>query len=299
MYKLAGCSFRPVNSFRSYGPLFQTARFFSTAKEGAFVCSKCGREYSKWQGQCVSCHNWNSIQKVCKPESTESAFHPTAKLIKPSKIREIKPVAHSRFILRSNELNRVLGGGVVPGSLVLIGGEPGIGKSTLLLQMASDICALGKSNVLYVSGEETEDQVKMRCDRLGIDSDRLSLLHETDLDSILHYVYQHVAFPFFLLFAAFRLFRSCDRLHPDNRAPRRSLGRWIDSTSPLLHISSPGTREDAEHFRVSHRTRNENGRFGWSPNAGTLSRYGAVLRRGLWNTHANHSKREKPIWPQP
>lgn len=129
---------------------------------------------------------------MCKAENAESSFHPAAKLVKPSKIREIKPVAHSRFILRGNELNRVLGGGVVPGSLVLIGGEPGIGKSTLLLQMASDMCASRKASVLYVSGEETEDQVKLRCDRLGIDSERLSLLHETDLDSVLHYVYQHV-----------------------------------------------------------------------------------------------------------
>ena len=122
-----------------------------------------------------------------------NAFHPTAKLVKPTKIKEIKPIAHSRFILRGSELNRVLGGGVVPGSLILIGGEPGIGKSTLLLQMASDICALGKASVLYVSGEETEDQVKLRGDRLGIDSESLSLLHETDLDSIIQYVYQHVA----------------------------------------------------------------------------------------------------------
>ena len=88
---------------------------------------------------------------MCKAENAESSFHPAAKLVKPSKIREIKPVAHSRFILRGNELNRVLGGGVVPGSLVLICGEPGIGKSTLHLQIASDMCASVKASVLKVS----------------------------------------------------------------------------------------------------------------------------------------------------
>ena len=154
------------------------------------MCSECGKEYSKWQGQCYSCHSWNTISEKT-PTPTVHNGHSPYKGARPLKLDEITPSAHSRILLRGKEINRIFGGGVVPGSLVLIGGEPGIGKSTLLLRIASDICQ-SRGPVLYVSGEESEDQVKLRCDRLGIASSNLYLLHETNIDAIVQLVSQQV-----------------------------------------------------------------------------------------------------------
>lgn len=162
-------------------------RWFSDA---TFVCSECGKEYSKWQGQCYSCHSWNTISEKV-PTPTVKSSRSSCKGAHPLKLSEITPSAHSRILLKGKEINRIFGGGVVPGSLVLIGGEPGIGKSTLLLRIASDICQ-SRGPVLYVSGEESEDQVKLRCDRLGISNPNLYLLHETNIDSIVQLVSQQV-----------------------------------------------------------------------------------------------------------
>ena len=162
-------------------------RWFSDA---TFVCSECGKEYSKWQGQCYSCHSWNTISEKA-PTPTVKSSRSSYKGAHPLKLSEITPSAHSRILLKGKEINRIFGGGVVPGSLVLIGGEPGIGKSTLLLRIASDICQ-SRGPVLYVSGEESEDQVKLRCDRLGISNPNLYLLHETNIDSIVQLVSQQV-----------------------------------------------------------------------------------------------------------
>ena len=167
-------------------------RTFSVEKDPLYVCSSCGKQYSKWQGQCFSCHAWNTIKQAERSQSPTNKSVSATKQVSPAKLSEITSITHSRYCLKGTELNRVLGGGIVPGSIVLIGGEPGIGKSTLLLEISSDICMINKLNVLYVSGEESEDQVKLRCDRLGIRTDRLSLLHETNLDAVLEYVYQHV-----------------------------------------------------------------------------------------------------------
>ena len=170
-------------------------RTFSVEKDPLYVCSSCGKQYSKWQGQCFSCHAWNTIKQAERSQSPTNKSVSATKQVSPAKLSEITSITHSRYCLKGTELNRVLGGGIVPGSIVLIGGEPGIGKSTLLLEISSDICMINKLNVLYVSGEESEDQVKLRCDRLGIRTDRLSLLHETNLDAVLEYVYQHVLPP--------------------------------------------------------------------------------------------------------
>ena len=179
----------------------QFIRSFSAERDPLYVCSSCGKQYSKWQGQCFSCHAWNTIQQAERSQGPINKRPSSGKRVSPSKLSEINSIAHSRYSLKGTELNRVLGGGIVPGSIVLIGGEPGIGKSTLLLEISSDICMLDKLNVLYVSGEESEDQVKLRCDRLGIRTDRLSLLHETNLDAVLEYVYQHVFPPPLLCFS--------------------------------------------------------------------------------------------------
>lgn len=171
-------------------------RFFSTEKNLQFQCKECGKEYSKWQGQCHSCNSWNSI---IEKENHIVRLNPNAKYtpssshnVKVTKLADIQTKDRFRLVLDGIELNRVFGGGIVPGSMVLIGGEPGIGKSSLLLRISSDICKKTSKSVLYVSGEESEEQVKMRCDRLGIQNSNLYLLHETNLDSILQHIYQNV-----------------------------------------------------------------------------------------------------------
>jgi len=130
-----------------------------------FVCRNCGNEAPKWTGKCPSCGGWNTYaeEAVFKPARPEhAAFQQEAQ--KPVLLQEIEPEAHDRLDTQTGELNRVLGGGLVRGSVVLIGGEPGIGKSTLALQVA---LSMDRFRVLYVSGEESTQQIRMRADRLG------------------------------------------------------------------------------------------------------------------------------------
>ena len=174
-------------------------RGFSQDLKSLYICKECGKGYTKWQGQCHACMSWNSIveKEVEKSSKSGNVTQFSTRLLKPLSLNQIHPGAHPRILLRGKELNRVFGGGVVPGSIILIGGEPGIGKSTLLLRIASDICNNRKDQgVLYISGEESEDQVKLRCDRLGVSEKNLFLIHETNLDSILQLVYSNVRSPF-------------------------------------------------------------------------------------------------------
>lgn len=148
-----------------------------------FVCQECGRESLKWLGRCPGCQQWNSFV-----EKTVSAAATSLRSVAPAstaqELSRITVEAGQRFSVPLAEMNRVLGGGVVPGSLILIGGDPGIGKSTLLLQVAA-LAAQARGRVVYVSGEETLRQIKLRAERLGIRGEALYLLAETDLEAIL------------------------------------------------------------------------------------------------------------------
>ncbi len=149
-----------------------------------FVCQQCGREELKWLGRCPNCQEWNSfVEKVVTAPA--ASFQPISPLNPPQELSRVAIEAADRFSLPLGEFNRVLGGGVVPGSLVLIGGEPGIGKSTLLLQVSA-LVAQTRGRVVYVSGEETLQQIKLRSKRLGIKGEGLYLLAETDVDVILN-----------------------------------------------------------------------------------------------------------------
>ena len=149
-----------------------------------FVCSGCGQESAKWQGKCPGCGEWNTLfEKTVAVTKSPSLRKATANA--PQPLAEIEITGHERIALSMSEVNRVLGGGLVPGSLSLVGGEPGIGKSTLLLQIAAQMAEHSKVPVLYVSGEETRPQVKMRAKRLGFKGDGLYLLTETDLEIII------------------------------------------------------------------------------------------------------------------
>ena len=150
-----------------------------------FYCTNCGNETPRWQGKCPACGAWNTIEEhIEKPTPTGKAkAAPVGQSRRPQKIGQVTSDGEIRFSTGMGELNRVLGGGAVAGSLVLVGGAPGIGKSTLLLQICSSLCE-GRT-VLYVSGEESERQLKLRADRLGVVPESLYILSETRLSDIL------------------------------------------------------------------------------------------------------------------
>ena len=148
-----------------------------------FFCKECGADYPKAYGKCPSCGAWNSFveQVVRKEPSKVEHGYALAKESQPIRINEVNAQAETRINTLNEEFNRVLGGGLVPGSLVLIGGEPGIGKSTLTLQIALDT----QLKVLYVSGEESAEQIKLRADRLAGKNPNCYILSETLLENIL------------------------------------------------------------------------------------------------------------------
>ena len=153
----------------------------------AFFCTNCGHQHAQWQGQCSSCKAWNTLQEEILEKSKTSAtwqdVNSTQKS-KPVRIQDISINTQARISSGDTELDRVLGGGIVPGSMVLVGGEPGIGKSTLLLQVALAI----KGKVIYVSGEESEQQIKLRSTRVTEESSECFLLTETNTQSLLHHL---------------------------------------------------------------------------------------------------------------
>lgn len=148
-----------------------------------FFCQNCGTQFSKWQGQCTSCKAWNSIVEEIIQKEEKSVWKATSevkKASKPLKIHEIDSAEEIRMNTTDDELNRVLGGGLVPGSLTLLGGEPGIGKSTLLLQISLKL----PYRTLYISGEESQKQIKMRAERITSQSENCYILTETKTQNI-------------------------------------------------------------------------------------------------------------------
>ncbi len=153
-----------------------------------FFCTECGSETPKWQGRCPACGAWNTMQEhIEKPAAVGKAkAAPVGMSRKPQPISQVDCDAEIRFSTGMGELDRVLGGGAVAGSLVLVGGAPGIGKSTLLLQICDQLCK--ERRVLYISGEESERQLKLRAKRLGVEPKELLILSETRLSDILESV---------------------------------------------------------------------------------------------------------------
>lgn len=152
-----------------------------------YFCKNCGYESVKWIGKCPACNQWNTFveQSVAKNESNLVAEFADKKKKAPIIIGNINVTNEERFDMHDQEFNRVLGGGLVPGSLVLLGGEPGIGKSTLILQTALQIT---DKKILYISGEESTNQLKLRADRLNKSSDNCYIVSDTSLENILLYI---------------------------------------------------------------------------------------------------------------
>lgn len=151
-----------------------------------WFCTECGADSPKWEGRCPACGAWNTMveeKATAKSKGIIQTSHGVKS--KPQRVSEITALDEPRIVLPSDELNRVLGGGLVAGSLVLIGGEPGIGKSTLVLQ---NILSIRSRTVLYVSGEESATQLKLRADRLGRVSDNCFIVTETSLENIMNHI---------------------------------------------------------------------------------------------------------------
>ena len=158
--------------------------------KATYICTECGYQTPKWMGKCPSCGEWNTLSEtVIKEEKKSSAIaSATVPRRQISKLNQIKTDAEVRYKTGLSELDRVLGGGLVKGSLVLVGGDPGIGKSTLLLQICQSLAE--SKTILYISGEESERQIKLRADRLGVDTENLYLISETDVSSVIECINQ-------------------------------------------------------------------------------------------------------------
>ena len=156
--------------------------------QSAFFCQSCGTQSPKWLGKCPQCNEWNTFVEeiLAKEKDLKSGFKST-KISKPTLISDIDYTNEKRIVTNDKELNRVLGGGIVPGSVILIGGDPGIGKSTLLLQFA---LSSKSKKILYVSGEESEKQLKMRAERINKNSEHCYILTETSTQNIFQQIEQ-------------------------------------------------------------------------------------------------------------
>ena len=156
-------------------------------RKTVYFCQECGYESSKWMGQCPVCKSWNTFVEETvstkKSTGTASSSGKNGGRAEPLKLKDIRLSEDERVLTKITELDRVLGGGIVPGSLVLVGGDPGIGKSTLLLQVCRNLALDGK-NVLYISGEESARQIRMRADRIGEFNENLQILCETNLETV-------------------------------------------------------------------------------------------------------------------
>lgn len=195
-----------------------------------FYCSSCGNETPKWQGKCPACGAWNTlVEHIEKPGSVGPSWSTSnSENRKPQRLCDVNTDREIRFSTGMGELDRVLGGGAVAGSLVLVGGAPGIGKSTLLLQICDCLCQGMK--VLYVSGEESEKQLKLRAQRIGVNPDSLYILSETRLADILDAA--NTLMPDVLIVDSIQTL-----YHEDNESSPGSVSQVKDCTMAMMHLS--------------------------------------------------------------
>ncbi|NEU06419.1 DNA repair protein RadA [Clostridium senegalense] len=215
--------------------------------KNVYVCSQCGYESPKWMGKCLNCNSWNTMTEEVKVPEKAVVFNRAVTISgggKPQNIKDIKSSQFERFDTGINELNRVIGGGLVKGSLTLISGDPGIGKSTILLQTAKRIAdKYGK--VLYVSGEESEEQIKMRAERLDCISDNLYILSETSINLIEEHI-ENMNPVFVIIDSIQTLFKSQITSAPG------SVSQVRECTNDLMRI---GKTKDIPLFIVAHVTK--------------------------------------------
>lgn len=211
----------------------------------AHFCQNCGHESAKWLGRCPSCNEWNTFveEVISKGKNEVTIFSKSTKRTAvPRAIHEIKDIPQQRIQMVDLEMNRVLGGGLVPGSLILFGGEPGIGKSTLMLQLAMQET---NQKILYVSGEESEQQIKMRASRIGALNENCYLLTETQLESIFKHAEE--------LQPTLMVIDSIQTIHTDIiESSPGSISQIRESTAQLLRFAK---QTDTPVFLIGHITK--------------------------------------------
>ena len=210
-----------------------------------FVCTDCGTESPKWMGKCPGCGAWNTMAEevIVAPPKGQQKSTSIASSSKPKPLQEISTAEEQRRSTGLLELDRVLGGGIVPGSLVLIGGDPGIGKSTILLQCCQH---LGKTQrVLYISGEESQRQIKLRADRLSVDTENLQIYSETNMQNIINCIYQEK--PDILVLDSVQTM-----FNPDISPAPGSVSQIRDVAATLMRIAK---EESIATFLVGHVTK--------------------------------------------
>ena len=195
-----------------------------------YFCTSCGNETHQWQGRCPGCGAWNTLEEHIEKPTTpgRAKASPVGMSRKPQRLSQVDTDTEIRFSTGMGELNRVLGGGAVAGSLVLVGGAPGIGKSTLLLQICNCLCR--ERTVLYVSGEESERQIKLRAVRLGVSSDQLYILSETRLSDIMESV-EEIKPDILIVDSIQTLY------HEENTSSPGSVSQVKECTMTLMHLS--------------------------------------------------------------
>ncbi|MBC1585773.1 DNA repair protein RadA [Listeria seeligeri] len=210
-----------------------------------FVCQACGYESPKWMGKCPNCNEWNQMVEALEPsKKSRSAFNHTGEVAKATPITQIASEEEARVETRMPELNRVLGGGVVPGSMVLVGGDPGIGKSTLLLQVSAQLTLTNKK-VLYISGEESIKQTKLRAERLQVSGDNLYVYAETNLEAVQGTI--DFVKPDFVVIDSIQTV-----YHPDVTSAAGSVSQVRECTAALMRIAK---MQNIAIFIVGHVTK--------------------------------------------
>ena len=210
-----------------------------------YICRECGYQSAKWMGKCPSCSQWNTMDETLISEEKKStpikkatvAAHPI------SKLSQVKSNLEVRYETGLSELDRVLGGGLVKGSLVLVGGDPGIGKSTLLLQICS--CLSENKKILYVSGEESEWQIKLRAERLNVESENVYIVSETDVASVLECINQ--VEPDIVIIDSIQTM-NCDEI----TSASGSVPQVRESTNAFMRVAK---QQDISMFIVGHVTK--------------------------------------------
>lgn len=155
-------------------------------QETLFVCAECGEEFSKWSGMCPSCRQWNTLKEFKVQGESHKTSRANTKDIKITTLDKVEKANFKRLATGIGEFDRVLGGGIVPGSVILLGGDPGIGKSTITAQVLANI-----AGTLYISGEESLEQIRMRIDRMKVSPDKIQAIADTHIDAITKTIYKH------------------------------------------------------------------------------------------------------------
>jgi len=230
-----------------------------------FVCSNCGNESLKWFGKCPACNEWNTCYEEKQISSKGSGKIQNREKVEPTLLNDIKKQDIARSSTGFEELDRVLGGGLVRGSLTLLGGEPGIGKSTLILQICDKV--IGEGKVLYVSGEESAEQIKIRAERLGINNENILFLGETDMELIEDAVLK-IKPKLVIIDSIQTMYSNEITSSPGSVSQVREITAKIMRTCKQVQITT---------IIIGHVTKDR--KYSWTKSFGTYGRYSSIPRR--------------------